>query len=256
MKSVAIATVLLAAGAIAAPNTAARRAKNAARIGRRSNLRQPAINPPVNGSKNVEFSENWAGAVLSDSGFTSVTGTIIVPTPESDGQSAAASAWVGIDGDTCATAILQTGLDFTVSAGGEVSYDAWYEWFPDFAFDFDNFDISSGDEVKMTVTASSKSSGTATIENLTTGQTVSHSFSGETNELCEFDAEWIVEDFEEGSSLVPFADFDSVTFTDASAVKNGKTVGVTGAAILDIEQEEVLTDCSIEGTNSVTCSYI
>ena len=49
-----------------------------------------------------------------------MTGTFTVPTPS--GSSGAASAWVGIDGDTCANAILQTGVDFTVT-DGEVSYD-------------------------------------------------------------------------------------------------------------------------------------
>ena len=51
-----------------------------------------------------------------------MTGTFTVPTPSGSG---AASAWVGIDGDTCETAILQTGVDFTVS-GGEVSYDGTF----------------------------------------------------------------------------------------------------------------------------------
>ena len=48
-----------------------------------------------------------------------MTGTFTVPTPSGEGS---ASAWVGIDGDTCDNAILQTGVDFTVS-GGSVSYD-------------------------------------------------------------------------------------------------------------------------------------
>ena len=52
--------------------------------------------------------------------WKSVTGTFTVPTPS--GSSGAASAWVGIDGDTCGNAILQTGVDFTIS-NGAVSYD-------------------------------------------------------------------------------------------------------------------------------------
>ena len=32
---------------------------------------------------------------------------------------ASATAWVGIDGDTCTGAILQTGVDFTVESGEE-----------------------------------------------------------------------------------------------------------------------------------------
>ena len=60
--------------------------------------------------------------------YKSVTATFTVPTPkEPSGQSGehSASAWVGIDGDSCENAILQTGVDFTVS-GGSVSYDGTY----------------------------------------------------------------------------------------------------------------------------------
>ena len=49
-----------------------------------------------------------------------MTGTFTVPTPS--GPNGAASAWVGIDGDTCTNAILQTGVDFTLT-DGKVSYD-------------------------------------------------------------------------------------------------------------------------------------
>ncbi|KAI1122072.1 peptidase A4 family-domain-containing protein [Nemania abortiva] len=260
--TVLAAGALLATGALAAPGTAARWANHAARrAGRRSGFRQPAEEnglDVVNGTdKNVEYSSNWAGAVLSSSGFTSVVGTIIVPTPKSTGKSASASAWVGIDGDTCGTAILQTGMDFTISSSGAVSYDAWYEWYPDYAYDFTGFSVKAGDEVKITVTASSKKAGVATLQNLTTGKSISHSFSAETNQLCEYDAEWIVEDYESGGALVTFANFDSVTFTGASAVKSGSTVGVTGATILDIKQgSSVLTDCSTSGSSTVTCSYV
>ncbi|KAI1431364.1 peptidase A4 family-domain-containing protein [Xylaria sp. CBS 124048] len=255
MKTAAIATVLFAAGALAAPNTLARREKNAARLSRKSNLRQPATGV-ANGTKNVEYSSNWAGAVISDEGFTSVVGTIVVPSPRGGGESASASAWVGIDGDTCGTAILQTGLDFTVE-GGRVSYDAWYEWFPDYAYDFTDFEVSGGDEIKITVTASSRSAGVATLENLSTGASVSHSFRSETNELCEYDAEWIVEDYEEGASLVPFLDFGSVTFSGASATQNGRSIGVSGASIIDLEQDgRVLTDCGVDGSDTVYCDYV
>ena len=57
--------------------------------------------------------------------FKSVNGTFVVPTPRKpfDGfDTHSASVWVGIDGDTCGTAILQTGIDFTVS-GTSISFD-------------------------------------------------------------------------------------------------------------------------------------
>ncbi|KAI1363269.1 peptidase A4 family-domain-containing protein [Xylaria arbuscula] len=264
MKTAILAAgALFATSAVAAPGTAARWANHAARrAGRRSGFKLPADDntfaADFNGTdKNVEYSSNWAGAVLSSSGFSSVVGTITVPTPKSTGKSASASAWVGIDGDSCQTAILQTGLDFSITSGGSVSYDAWYEWYPDYAYDFSGFSVKGGDEIKITVTASSKAAGVATLENLTTGTSVSHSFSNERNQLCEYDAEWIVEDYESGGALVTFANFDSVTFTGAAAVKSGSSVGVTGASILDIKQgSSVLTDCSTSGTSTVTCSYV
>lgn len=74
-------------------------------------------------ASHVSYSTNWAGAVQIGTGYDDVTGTIVVPTPEipSGGSSIkkyAASAWVGIDGDTCSTAILQTGVDFYAGRGG------------------------------------------------------------------------------------------------------------------------------------------
>lgn len=111
----------------------------------------------------------------------------------------------------------------------------------------------------MTVTASSKTAGKATIKNVTTGKSVSHSFSNEggLGSLCETNAEWIVEDFEEGGGMVEFADFGTVTFTGASAKSGSSTVGVSGATIIDIEQNsQILTDCSTSGSSTVSCSYV
>ena len=106
------------------------------------------------------------------------------------------------------------------------------------------------------MTATSKTGGTATIENVTKGKTVTHTFSGQPS-LCEYNAEWIVEDFEEGSSLVPFANFGTVTFTGASATTTGGTsVGPSGATLIDIEQSnKVLTSVSTT-SNSVTIAYV
>jgi len=262
-----VGALFFAEAAFAARFTQARRDAAAKRaLSRNSQPRLPADDTPVEGldisdeTLQVSYSTNWAGAVLIGSGFTSVTGTIVVPTPStpSGGSSRteyAASAWVGIDGDTCQTSILQTGVDFYVE-GSEIGFDAWYEWYPDYAYDFSGITISAGDTITMTVTATSTTSGTAVIENVTTGKTVTHTFSGQSAALCETNAEWIVEDFESGGSLVPFADFDSVTFTGASATTSSGTVGVSGAEILDIKQSgTVYTDCSVSGSSTVTCVY-
>lgn len=85
---------------------------------------------------------------------------------------------------------------------------------------------------------------------------MTHTFTGQTKALQELNAEWIVEDFSEGNSLVPFADFGSVTFTGASATGSSGTVGPSGATIIDIEQSgKVLTSVSTT-SSSVTVSYV
>ncbi|KAI1371865.1 peptidase A4 family-domain-containing protein [Hypoxylon crocopeplum] len=257
--------------AFAAPGTAMRRQRAAERIAERrvsraSNTLQHVEDEFGIASKNdtahVEYSSNWAGAVLIGSGYKSVTGTIVVPTPKapSGGSSSrqySASAWVGIDGDTCDTAILQTGVDFTVQ-GSSVSFDACVSADLSLislsrAYDFSGIPIKAGDTITMTVTATSTSAGTAVIENVTTGKTVTHSFSGESDALCQTNAEWIVEDFSSGGSLVAFANFGTVQFTGASV--NGGT-GVSGATIIDIQQSgKILTDCSTSGSSNVVCKY-
>jgi hypothetical protein len=207
--------------------------------------------PRKNDTAFVEYSSNWAGAVQIGSGFTTVTGTITVPSVYNGNGNSAASAWVGIDGDTCQSAILQTGVSFY----GDGTYDAWYEWIPDYSYSFSGFGMSAGDQVRMTVQATSKTTGVATLENLSTGRKVSHTFRNTPSTLCETNAEWIVEDFQVGNSLIPFADFGSVTFTNAYATGSGGRVTPQGGTIIDIRQSgRVLTSCGTSGAD-LTCTY-
>ncbi|ORY70289.1 acid proteinase [Pseudomassariella vexata] len=270
MKFTTVATALLCAeSAFAARFTEQRRERHAKRAAARGErLTLPKIvaeqgeieAAQFDNETQVSYSTNWAGAVLIGSGYKSVTGTIVVPTPSvpSGGSTRteyAASAWVGIDGDTCQTAILQTGVDFYVE-GSSIAFDAWYEWYPDYAYTFSGIPISAGNTITMTVTATSTKTGTAVIKNVSTGKSVTHTFTTQSAALCQTNAEWIVEDFSSGNSLVPFADFDSVTFTGASVTTSSGTGSVSGAEILDIQQSnKVLTSCSTSGSSTVICNY-
>ncbi|KAJ5965212.1 uncharacterized protein N7479_005088 [Penicillium vulpinum] len=214
----------------------------------------------VNQTSQETYSSNWAGAVLIGIGYTSVSGEFTVPIAQlpSGGNSYTnycASAWVGIDGDTCNTAILQTGIDFCIQ-GGTTSYSAWYEWYPDYAHDFSNIQISAGDVIKATVDATSRNSGSAIVENLSTGVSMTHIFPhGLGSNLCEFNAEWIVEDFSINNALAPFANFGTVVFTNAVVSRGGNTYGPSNATIMDIYQDRILTSSSVVG-DTVTISYI
>lgn len=87
---------------------------------------------------------------------------------------------------------------------------------------------------------------------------VTHTFKAETAALCEYNAEWIVEDFEEGDSLVTFADYGSVEFTDAEATQDGETVNTSGSTIIDMRASILAgteSTCTASGT-TVSCTYV
>lgn len=94
MKFTTVATGLLfATSVIAAPGTAARRAAHAAKIARRNAGRIGGVINRVDLAEGVEtnksdvsYSSNWAGAVISTTGVTSVVGTFTVPTPTTTGS--------------------------------------------------------------------------------------------------------------------------------------------------------------------------
>ena len=106
------------------------------------------------------------------------------------------------------------------------------------------------------MTATSKTSGTAVIENLTTHKTVTKHLTS-SSALCQQNAEWIVEDFEEGGGLVPFGNFGTVTFSGATASgPRGTVYTPSGASLLDIKQNgQVLTSISTKGSTA-TVKYV
>lgn len=121
LSALLTAEVALAA-AVPAQNGFARRL---ARRGGRSRRTSPHKTITT---EHATVQSNWGGAILLGSDFTAASAVANVP-KGGGGSSAAGSAWVGIDGATCQTAILQTGFDWY----GDGTYDAWYEWYPEYA---------------------------------------------------------------------------------------------------------------------------
>lgn len=271
----AFTTAILATGAFAAPRLGLAERLQARGVLSRQSAPADKVDHSheVNGvllkeghdSAKVQYSNNWAGVVRENpppSGvYTAVSATFTVPDPtatDNSGQMQAASAWVGIDGDTYTKAILQTGVDCYIE-NGQKSYDAWYEWFPNSAENFD-LQLSAGDVIVATVHSDSPSHGVAIIENKSTGKTVSKTLSAPNPDatLGGQNAEWIVEDFNSGSSMVPLVDFGTVTFTGAQAeADGGGDFGVQkNSEILDIQQNgKLLAETKILGDSEFSVSY-
>lgn len=141
---------------------------------------------------------------------------------------------------------------------GEATYSAWYEWFPDYMRTFSTLDVGPGDQIKAMVEARSTTSGTATLENLTTGKKAKHTWkdASDLGALCQANAEWIVEDFSVNGGLIPFADFGKVRFDNASYTAAGESKGLRKATVVDIAQnDQTLAKCRIEGGSAVECTF-
>ncbi|EMD97936.1 hypothetical protein COCC4DRAFT_143978 [Bipolaris maydis ATCC 48331] len=274
--SIAFISATLAGTALARPSTLAQRVQSRAdgsrhrsqplvKVGSGSKENAKFIAGSDNTTAHVEYSSNWSGAVIeqpSSGYFTSATGRFTVPTPKYVGSGSgteSSSAWVGIDGDTCASGLLQAGVDFTVSSSGAVSYDAWYEWYPNYAFDFSNFPVAAGNVIQVDIVATSTTKGTVSLTNVSTGKKVSQTLTAPSGSvLCRENAEWIVEDFEENGSLVALSNFGTVVFTQASAaLSTGGTDDLSDATIIDLKQgSTVYTDVTIDSSSQVSVEYI
>lgn len=268
-----VVSAILATGAIAAPRSGLTERLQARGALSRGSLPAHKFDHSENedtvllkegsSSADVQYSKNWAGVVRENppaSGtYTAVSATFTVPDPtatDNSGDMQAVSAWVGIDGDTYTQAILQTGVDSYIQ-NGEKSYDAWYEWYPNVAENFD-LGITAGDVIVARVESKSPSEGVAIIENKSSGKTATKTLSApsETATLGGQNAEWIVEDFNSGNTMVPLVNFGKVTFTGAQAKTQDGDYGVNNAETLHIQQNnKVLAHVNIEGDNQFSVSY-
>ncbi|KAG9313787.1 peptidase A4 family-domain-containing protein [Chiua virens] len=202
------------------------------------------------------ITSNWAGCIVGpgDGGFSSITGAFTAVANISGRPASAATAWVGINSEE---SLFQAGVDLVVSANDTHQYNAWVEWYPAGATFFPEIKVSGEDRIKVTLNVTSTTSGIVTIRNLSNGQKLTQIVTNPSAPLSPVDsmrAEWIVEDFMDFADAdTYFANFGTVTFTDAVAIVHGegsKTPADASASICNIgKNETVLTSVSIDGSS-------
>ncbi|KAJ8483265.1 hypothetical protein ONZ51_g4824 [Trametes cubensis] len=213
-----------------------------------------------------ETTTNWAGVALTFAEgaiVESVTGTFTVPTPNTppggdDHDLYTSAAWLGIDGYTCATALLRTGVEF-IRVNGIVTATAWYEWYPSLARTYyEDITVVPGDVISATVTARTPKSGVASIINTSTGEQASVSLGGaEYASLCRASGEWIVGDSSQPNGTeapLPLPDFGNVTFSGAFASVYNPTNPVSNVLNI-VHNGTTLTTVTTE-YDTVTIEYI
>jgi hypothetical protein len=219
-----VTLLLVPAGALAAtaadathrvpPATAApisARASTSAPIRRIGGVR-PGLGGALGGS--IVTTANWAGYDVTGGGFTSVAAVWTQPAVQPNLlQDTDTAFWVGLDGDGSST-VEQCGTE-AISEGGVVSYDAWYEVYPDASVTVP-LTISPGDQIVGVVLAVGNNEFAMRITDNTTG------YSYSTTQYCAgaagYSAEVIAEAPTDGTTgdLIPLSDFGTVQFGGCS----------------------------------------
>ncbi|KAL6691382.1 peptidase G1 [Trichoderma pleuroticola] len=182
----------------------------------------------------------WSGVKQIGTGFVLVTGTFTVP---KGGKSFGPSIWVGIDGskECPGGGLLQTGVRLT----GNGTAFGWFE---------------------MNIYAYGPFNGSAILDNLSTRQTVSHTFTStdvpSDSPLCQKSVEWIVEDYNNSggndTGIVASPDYGNITIRNASAQGSTSKVTPEGgelSELFDTRTSTVLSRCSTE-KEEVICKYV
>jgi Peptidase A4 family len=169
-------------------------------------------------------------------------------------------AWVGIDGWSAQTAILQAGTKSVVTVkSGKVQQStwAWYEWWPAYEIAYSNFQVQPGDTVEVLVCSFSPTTGYAGITNVgaNTSTSVNLSAPMPTAVLKGENAEWILEDDSIGGAEAPFADYGAIFFYDCNASTQKREVNLTDAILVNMVEGGVTVSTPVEVSPTVLEIY-
>ena len=170
------------------------------------------VNTPISTS----LSENWSGyATNSGSNYTSITGTWIVPAVTASTSLAADATWVGIGGAAGGTDLIQAGTQAIVR-DGTPAYEAWYELLPAASVSVD-MNMRAGDSVSTSLTQIAPNQWSISIIDHTNGQSFANTVNYDSSLSS---AEWIQEMPTTTNGPIPLDNFNSIPFTNATAVTN------------------------------------
>jgi hypothetical protein len=186
-------------------------------VGTLNNARLPSSEPPE--------SRNWAGYTVTGGTYTAVSATWNIPEFAPDSPSGADAIWVGIGG-VHGTDLIQAGTQETVSGRGSTEYQAWVETLPQPSHPVP-LPIRAGDSVSITLQQQSGDDWLVSFANNSSGKSYQQTIRYRSSRSS---AEWVVEaPSARRGRILPLDTFGSVSFTQASTVKDGQTVTVAQA---------------------------
>jgi hypothetical protein len=213
----------------------------------------PSSTPSAPATTTSYTSTNWSGYLATSGTYTTVSANWTVPDVSGNGTSASADGtWVGIGGVSTGD-LIQAGTQDSVTAGGQVTTNAFYEILPSSSVTVYSITVSPGDSVSTSVVETSPSEWTITITDNTTAKTFTKTlFYTSTNSS----AEWVEEDpsYTNGN-MIPFDNFGTVDFSGISTTKSGSTDNLNTSNALPITMVNnantpIATPSAIEGGGS------
>lgn len=211
------------------------------------------------------ISTDWAGyVVVSDYSnpqpvVIGVNGSWNVPTVTVSQSDEFSATWIGIGGYLEET-LIQTGTEQD-SINGIAEYSVWYELLPNDSITITTMDVSPGDKIQASIKLVDSATNEWLIEiaDATTEQKFSGSFFYDSSRLS---ADWIMERPLVNNIISTLADFNTVTFTDASATVDNKVGTISGFPFAQIilhnrQNAELVTVSSLSSNgSSFTVNYL
>jgi hypothetical protein len=200
-----------------------------------------------NSGAGLNSSYNWAGYVASGGGYSSVSGTWVVPQVPSSSTFTGDATWIGIGG-VSTNDLIQTGTQALTNTGSSaVTYQAWYETLPGYSQPI-SMTVNPGDSITASITEQAQNQWSINLHNNTNGQTFQTvlAYNSTMNS-----AEWIEEMPSQGSGMfIPLDNFGTVQFSNASVIKNGQVMNISAASgqmlsMLNANQQTLATVSSL-----------
>jgi hypothetical protein len=211
-------------------------------------------------------SPNWSGGVATAGGpFNYVSGSWIVPAviaPAAGNGDWWSVAWVGIDGDGAAD-VLQAGTGHHVNVrNGEtmVEYFAWYEWYPFSWTEITNLTVSPGDAISAVVRYlgcdNGAAKGTATVTNMTTGQSATVSLAAPAGTVLAGNCvEWIMERPGINGVLADLPEYEHITFYNTLACTANTTISGAQAQPITMTDGSSTLSTGALATSGWDCTF-
>ena len=190
-----------------------------------------ATTPPVTSNAgNVSTSSNWAGYAATNGPYAAVSSTWTIPAYSASRSAGVSATWVGIGG-VSSTDLIQAGTQEQTSGTGQTQYQAWIEMLPQ-ASRTVPLSVHAGDSVSVSMAEQAANTWLISFKDNTTGQSYQQTVQYASSLSS---AEWIQEAPSAArAGVLPLDNFGTVSFTDATAIKNGETLGMSAAGATSI----------------------